>query len=186
MKIIFIGIHNKEGLKPLDSSTDSGKRIDAIIANLNGIECIKANLFDVSYMPLGVDAKAKAKDFVNRVGIKKDDIAVCLGKMVCNYLARNLKCTVLKVPHPSPMTTIRKDDYIKDITNRLNNVLNVQECDATKSPSTREPLANNSTPKEEDVEKMAEDSEFRCSVCKNVIDEDYHRCGVCLDCYKEQ
>jgi hypothetical protein len=133
MKIVFIGIHNKEGLKPLDSSTDSGKRIDAIIANLNGIECLKANLFDVSYMPLGVDAKAKAKDFVNRVGIQKEDVAVCLGKTVCDYLAKNLKCTVLKVPHPSPMTMIRKDDYIRDVANRLNNVLNAHASVATEA-----------------------------------------------------
>jgi hypothetical protein len=133
MKIVFIGIHNKEGLKPLDSSTASGKRIDAIIANLKGTECLKANLFDVSYMPLGVDAKAKAKDFVNRIGIQKEDVAVCLGKTVCDYLAKNLKCTVLKVPHPSPMTMIRKDDYIRDVANRLNNVLNAHASVATEA-----------------------------------------------------
>jgi uracil DNA glycosylase len=60
-----------------------------------------------------------------------------LGKIVCNYLARNLKCTVLKVPHPSPMTTIRKDDYIRDVANRLNNVLNVHGSVATGDASSK-------------------------------------------------
>jgi hypothetical protein len=155
MRIIFVGIHNKQGLQPLDSSTPSGKRIDAIIESFTGYNCIKANLFDLHYFPLGIDPKAKAEEFSNRMAISEGDIVVCLGKSVCDYLAKRLKCTVLKCPHPSPMTQIPKDAYTKDITNRLNNVLNAQECDATKSPSMGEPLANNS-PKEEDVEKMAE------------------------------
>jgi hypothetical protein len=125
-KVFFIGIHNKEGLKPLDSSTPSGQRIDAIIKNFPNVECIKVNLFEGTYIPLGIDAKKYAVEFSERVGIEKEDIAVCLGKEVCNYLANQLKCTVLKCPHPSPMTQIRKDDYIKDITNMLNNVQGVK------------------------------------------------------------
>jgi hypothetical protein len=49
---------------------------------------------------------------------------------------------------------------IAEVINILKSLLNseqgVQECDASKSQSMCEPLANNS-PKEEDVEKMAED-----------------------------
>jgi hypothetical protein len=47
-------------------------------------------------------------------------------------------------------------DNAQALVDLLNSGTAVQECDASKAPSMREPLANNS-PKEEDVEKMAED-----------------------------
>lgn len=53
---------------------------------------------------------------------------------------------------------IGSDNYGKTVTelyNMFNNGTAVQECDASKAPSMGEPLANNS-PKDEDVEKMAE------------------------------
>jgi hypothetical protein len=34
MRIIFVGLHNKEHMKPLDSKTKSGKLIDRIIKRL--------------------------------------------------------------------------------------------------------------------------------------------------------
>jgi hypothetical protein len=142
MKVIFVGIHNKQGLQPLDSSTPSGKRIDAIIESFTGYNCIKANLFDLHYFPLGIDPKAKAEEFSKRMAICKDDIVVCLGKTVCDYLAKRLKCTVLKCPHPSPMTQIPKDAYIKDIINRLKNVLNAHGSVARDDDSSNKLITN--------------------------------------------
>lgn len=40
-RIIFVGIHNKPGMEPLDSRTKSGKIIDEVIAGLEGRECVK-------------------------------------------------------------------------------------------------------------------------------------------------
>jgi hypothetical protein len=72
MKVIFVGVHNKPHLKPLDSSTRSGKTIDGIIEQLPGIKCVKTNLFDVDYMP-PVDEAIKLRDeFFNRIEIKKE------------------------------------------------------------------------------------------------------------------
>ena len=50
--VIFVGVHNKKGMKPLDSSTLSGKRVDMIIAKIgniigyNQMNFEKTNLFD--------------------------------------------------------------------------------------------------------------------------------------------
>jgi hypothetical protein len=51
-RIIFVGIHNKPGMKPLDSRTKSGKIIDEVIRGLEGRECVKTNLFDCD-IPMG-------------------------------------------------------------------------------------------------------------------------------------
>jgi hypothetical protein len=48
MRVIFVGMHNKPGMEPLDSRTKSGKLIDRIINELP-IDCIKTNLYDDSW-----------------------------------------------------------------------------------------------------------------------------------------
>ena len=48
--VLFVGMHNKVGMKPLDSKTMSGKMIDAVIKELP-FKCIKTNLCEVEYFP---------------------------------------------------------------------------------------------------------------------------------------
>ncbi|MEY2702601.1 MAG: hypothetical protein RLY43_1237 [Bacteroidota bacterium] len=48
--VLFVGMHNKPNMQPLDSNTWSGKIIDKIIAGLKN-DCIKTNLCNVDYLP---------------------------------------------------------------------------------------------------------------------------------------
>ena len=124
MNIIFVGLHNKPGCMPLDSKTQSGKRIDAVIENMKGINCLKVNLFDVDYMPLGEERQGLIIDFFDRVGICTDDIVVCLGGSVQKYLSNELACTVVNVPHPSPLhAKYNLQQYIELVTNKINSAL---------------------------------------------------------------
>lgn len=51
MKVIFVGLHHKPNKPALCSSTDSGKLIDQVIARLEGVECIKTNLYPGTAVP---------------------------------------------------------------------------------------------------------------------------------------
>lgn len=62
MKIVFVGIHNKPGLKPLDSSTVTGKIVDEIISHFPDVEFEKQNIFPVDYLPLEAEERAKYLD----------------------------------------------------------------------------------------------------------------------------
>jgi hypothetical protein len=114
MKVIFVGMHNKPGMQPLDSRTMSGKIIDALIEKLN-TECVKTNLCDVEYMP---------KDFleINNHGIawhervkpELNDVVVLLGNWVHkNFWHDNLNTVKLKHP-ASCMGRVNKEEYVKN------------------------------------------------------------------------
>lgn len=111
--VFFVGMHNKPGMKPLDSKTMSGKMVDSIIKELP-YRCIKTNLFEGEYLP---------KDFleINKAGIDwhekynphEYDIIVLLGKWVQeNFWWDRFK--IVKIPHPaSCMGNVNKELYIK-------------------------------------------------------------------------
>lgn len=114
MKIIFVGIHNKPGKSPLCSSTRSGKVVDKIIAELQGLNCIKANLFDIDQIPKQ-EEKAKLKmDFLNNFTAGEDDIFALLGAMVHDEFPFVYQKSV-KLAHPaSTLYSGKKDsEYIK-------------------------------------------------------------------------
>lgn len=118
-KVYFVGMHNKHGMKPLDSKTITGKIIDDIIKELP-FDCIKTNLFDGDYLP---------KDFleINKAGIDwhekynphEDDIIVLLGKWVQeNFWWDRFK--IVKIPHPaSCMGNVNKERYIKNSIHKI-------------------------------------------------------------------
>lgn len=107
MKIIFIGIHNKPNLQPLDSSTISGKRIDEVIGllmqsgRLSPKSVIKTNLYNTDKFPSADDIDFYTVDFFKRIKVKKDDIAVFLGQHVYLTLNGILSCKKIRAAHPS-------------------------------------------------------------------------------------
>lgn len=115
MRIIFVGIHNKPGMKPLDSKTKSGKLIDAIIDLLgDDVECVKSNLFNSDSLPPEEAFEAGFRDWVNRIDWNSNDIVVCLGELVSDQLYHRLVQT-LKLPHPSRMWSAQSQiDYINN------------------------------------------------------------------------
>jgi hypothetical protein len=107
-RVIFVGVHNKRGKTPLDSTTKSGKIIDAVIAGLPGRECLKSNLFDVDELP----DKKNVRDWkqyvdemgfswIERVQLSKDDVVVLLGSQVIRSFPKALPSRNLCWSHPA-------------------------------------------------------------------------------------
>ncbi len=94
MKIIFVGVHYKEGKKALCPSTYSGKIIDKIIEKLGPeYHCEKTNLFPCTYLPCKDE-----RNGLNLFYVKKDCLYVGLGAIVRDYL--NDIPNFLSVLHP--------------------------------------------------------------------------------------
>ncbi len=119
--VFFVGMHNKPGMKPLDSRTTSGEMIDAIIEELP-FKCTKTNLFEGEYLP---------KDFleINNAGIEwhqkykplESDIVVLLGRWVRDNFWHD-RFNIVKLPHPaSCMGNVNKENYVKNAIHRINN-----------------------------------------------------------------
>lgn len=118
-KVYFVGMHNKPGMKPLDSLTMSGKMIDAVIKELSA-ECIKTNLCEVEYFPK--DKKeiwAGNLTWSSKYEPTVDSIIVLLGQWVHkNFILTNAK--TIKLPHPaSCMGNVNKENYIKNAVDKI-------------------------------------------------------------------
>ena len=115
-RVIFVGLHNKPGMKPLDSKTKSGKLIDRIIEKCrrHGMNILKTNLYDVDYVPEGKEKGELAFDWIDRVELFKGDIIVLLGAMV-HYDFPNLTMDgLIKVAHPaSKRSHADMDEYVE-------------------------------------------------------------------------
>lgn len=121
--VFFVGIHNKPGMKPLDSQTMSGKIIDGIIKELP-FKCVKTNLCEIEYMPTDWNQ-------INEAGItwgekyprKKTDIVVLLGAWVHDNFFWN-DCKIVKLPHPASfISRVNKENYIKKAIDKINEQL---------------------------------------------------------------
>lgn len=121
--VLFVGMHNKVGMKPLDSKTMSGKMIDAVIKEL-GFACVKTNLCEVEYFPkdkkeiwagnLTWNSKYEPTDL---------SIIVLLGQWVQkNFLLTTAK--IIKLPHPaSCMGNVNKEKYVQTAIDRIKNAV---------------------------------------------------------------
>jgi hypothetical protein len=115
MRIIIVGIHNKEGLKPLDSSSQTGQLIDRIAEQLP-LPIEKTNLFNIDYMPKD---KAKKQELVNEWFWSNlptdDDLIVQLGGDVEKEFKHEIK-KVIKITHPGYIIRgfgkISKEEYV--------------------------------------------------------------------------
>jgi hypothetical protein len=124
-KVIFVGMHNKPGKLPLDSTTKSGKIIDSIIEKIEAT-CIKTNLCDIDYFPK--DKKtiyACSLEWVSKQKPSDDTIIVLLGGWVQKnlkfggYIQEDLslkKPNFIKIAHPASIFFGKesKDKYINN------------------------------------------------------------------------
>jgi hypothetical protein len=103
MKVIFVGIHNKEDMMPLDILSKSGKIIHKIEKELS-ISAIKTNLYDMERMPIGneIDNEPVKWWYKNNIEIDYDCIIVLLGKFVQdNFYKAHNDCKYINLAHPA-------------------------------------------------------------------------------------
>jgi hypothetical protein len=106
-RVIFVGLHNKPGMEPLDSQTKSGKLVDFISLSLKskGRGIVKTNLYNVEYLPKGKEANDLAFDWIERVKLYKEDTVVLLGKIVQEKFPKLPLVKIIKVEHPAKRRT---------------------------------------------------------------------------------
>lgn len=134
-KIIFVGITNKEGKEPFDSSTKSGAILDVIIDQLDA-QCEKMNY--VSYAPKDQNGKLRypTKEELNQAysefqaNILKHnpDLLVVCGTMIFKELKQHGfdSCNILKIYHPSYIWVYKRkqlDSYIRDVCKQIKEII---------------------------------------------------------------
>ena len=121
MKVIFVGLHNKAGLMPLDILSKSGKVISQVIKAIPD-ECIRTNLNDTDFYPrMKYQRDDEAIKWHHRINPDPDDIIVLLGAQVHkDFINRNNK--TIKVPHPAShfYNGIKTTDYVKRVVDLIN------------------------------------------------------------------
>ena len=123
MKVIFVGMHNKPGMKPLDSKTMTGKVIDRIIEKIP-IECIKTNLWDVDEFPKNEDKLGLTITWLKRVPHEDNDIVVLLGTEVKKWFHEVYSINYIFFGHPAGVFGPKnKEDYITNAVKRLNELI---------------------------------------------------------------
>jgi hypothetical protein len=134
-RILFVGIHNKPGMVPLDSRTRSGKMIDRVIAGLQ-TECglfeadfIKTNLFDLPYFPSWSPERAMSvMNWSKRVGRTNEDIVILLGACVHEAFKHNKYPNLIRIGHPSGVwSKLKQEEYIINTCIKVSEVLEVAE-----------------------------------------------------------
>ena len=126
MKIYFVGMHNKEGMKPLDSRTVSGKIIDKCIGMLDlnwHYDSVKTNLCDVGYEPkLKSEIFWHANRWHGRIKPAPDSVAVLLGGWVSdNFMPNGMH--IIKTYHPAWISIRGKSDwYVNSIKAQIDNI----------------------------------------------------------------
>ena len=115
MRVIFVGLHNKPKMKPLDSKTKSGRLIDKIIDELpSEIVVQKSNLFNLNGIP-NIEFFYKSRDeWYNAFLPTSDDIIVLLGAMTQKEFIHNPQCRgLVKIAHPaSKRSHEQMNDYV--------------------------------------------------------------------------
>lgn len=123
-RVIFVGVHNKPGKTPLDSSTLTGKTVDIIAQGLGGFEIIKSNMHDFDYLP--VDRTNSISAWRRRVEYKRTDIVVALGAQVGWDFARHHPSTIaisyIQVHHPAKRMSVKeREQYIQGVIASIKN-----------------------------------------------------------------
>lgn len=119
MKVIFVGIHHKQGMRPLDSRTKTGKIVDRIITGIDDpeMEFIKTNMFDAYEIP--VTAKEKASHILNwkrkYEPVMQPNIILALGYEVKRYLVVGQVFSAIRITHPAALFgTKAVDEYVSE------------------------------------------------------------------------
>lgn len=103
-RVIFVGMHNKGNMLPLDSRTRSGKIIDKIIHELpkGDYKALKTNLCDTDYQPDDMETLEQANNWVSTYQPTPYDVVVLLGRWVHeNFLSSFVSSDIIKLAHPA-------------------------------------------------------------------------------------
>jgi hypothetical protein len=122
MRVIFVGLHNKPGMKPLDSKTKSGKLIDRIIGELpRKIEVVKSNLFNFDKLPDKSTFHLFRDEWYWSILPGDDDIIVLLGAMTHTEFLSNIRCRAfIKVAHPASKRSHEEmNEYVLKTTEKI-------------------------------------------------------------------
>lgn len=117
--VTFVGIHFKEGKTALDSSTLSGRKIDAVIEKLNCIT-YKYNLFPYYEIPKNKWMRKNAIDCFRWI-VRDKGIIVLLGNNVQKYFPyeKYPNSTIIKFRHPSFSKKTFSNDLLQVIEKSL-------------------------------------------------------------------
>jgi len=130
MRVIFVGIHNKPGMNPLDSKTKTGKLIDRIIERLSeNTEALKTNLCDCVHFV--TDLPELYKQCVGwhvRIRPEDSDVIVLLGAWVHkNFWYDGLN--VVKLAHPaSKRSHLEMNCYVNDALVKIALAVKIRNC----------------------------------------------------------
>jgi hypothetical protein len=124
MRIIIVGVHNKKGLKPLDSSTKSGKLIDRIEMELP-VNIERTNLFDVDYLPYHKEERQElSKEWFWTHLPCPDDVVVLLGGEVQKNFKHDIK-NLIKIKHPASQWSHKSmDEYVNCAVEKIKKYCN--------------------------------------------------------------
>lgn len=114
MRVVFVGMHNKPGMKPLDSKTRSGKLIDRVIKAMKdeGLNCeyLKTNLYNLDHWPK--HNLSQTFEWAQRVEYNGNDIVLTLGQCVYDVFKYS-NIEFIKLGHPSACWSHEKQsEYI--------------------------------------------------------------------------
>lgn len=120
-KIVFVGVHFKEGFKALDSRTRTGKIIDRIISCLPyNVSVEKMNLFSTTYLPDKIGQAYAAMLFP----VVDSITYVALGGIVQEHLEGD---NIIPVTHPGYIMRFgNEDEYVHETTKKIINHLEAQ------------------------------------------------------------
>lgn len=119
--VLFVGMHNKPGMKPLDTATQTGKLIDEIIKQLP-FKCEKTNLCECDYLPQDwLEINEHYAKWNEKYHPENRDVVVLLGKWVeSNFFLDYPK--IIKLPHPASVmgNAGRKEYVVKAVSEIIN------------------------------------------------------------------
>ena len=125
MQVIFVGIHNKEDLMPLDILSKSGKIIHAIEKEL-GVRALKTNLYDMDRMPVGNEIDSEPIKWWYNNDVEPDAIIVLLGKFVHDNFHYKPNYKYIKLSHPASSLFHSKktqDEYVKNAVEKIKRII---------------------------------------------------------------
>lgn len=102
-RVFFVGIHNKPGKSPLDSSTQTGKFIDGIISLIDKekAECVKTNLCEKERAAIDREIPALNKAWIIKYKPRMGDIIILLGLWTQTNFKRSGMYNYVFATHPA-------------------------------------------------------------------------------------
>lgn len=131
IKVLLLGLSNKQDLEPFDSSTNSGKLVDMIIEKLPDITFVKRNI--VPYAPLDKNGKLRYPNKEELIDgnnslveiIDEYDCVVLFGKIVQDTINNDHRFSHIKkiiAKHPSYIWVYKRkliEEYVDQIVDKI-------------------------------------------------------------------